>query len=171
MRIQPYTPSYNVYKTVQKVVPSEKTFSMNKNQSINLLPGQTLNLGTINGQPFNVSLFQDGSYKWSGTYILKAHEETKVTEEEIAAARMIQSYTQEGYYKGQRISSTIDSLYLLANNKMSIDNFNYKMRLCNDPQYGVKKVLEYLGIDAAKPFSINGRKFILDSDVLRDKEK
>lgn len=153
------------------VTPNQKPSSSDSNntfkQSITLDANTPIDLGTIDGKPFEMQIMEGGGFEWSGNIQIKKTE-GRVTPEQAAAAYAAASYTSAEHEQAGHISATIISIYLMTKDGLSTDSFNDSIRSSTISQKDVENALNRLGFNPSEPFTVNGRTFIFNSGTLKD---
>lgn len=154
-----------------RIQKTEKSDTIkNYSQSVTLEADKKIDLGTIDDKPFEMRLFQNGGFEWSGGLFLKAPQGgSKVTPEQAAAAYAFDSYTRTEHERANDIGAVICAIYHITNRGQPTSSFysamnNGKKILPEE----MEDALGLLGINPDEPFTINGRTFVLDSGTLKD---
>lgn len=157
--------------SIQNITQCPKLAGDNKDvfkHCLNLETNKTISLGTINGKPFDMKIFEGGA-SWTGSQMIRMHpQDARVTDEEMAAAAAFEAYTPDERLTGNSISALINQLYLVAHQGLGVSTFNNWVETQNKSQDEIKEALQRLGIDSNQTFTINGRSFSLDSGELAD---
>lgn len=163
----------SAFSKIYKNVPNEQLVRPDSNQgffqSLNLEANKIINLGSINGKPLDMKIFQNGGFEWSGSPRIFAHSGSQVTPEDAAAAYAASSlYTKNEYEQGSHISAVINRIYLVANKVMTTNSFNELIINANISQEEIDQALNRLGFDSSEPFTVNNRTFVFKDGILKD---
>lgn len=126
--------------------------------SINIEPGETRNIGNIDGIPLNIC-FDSYGMNTSFAAMVNVNEPANSPRNQLAAD-IFYSRTPEQIARAGAITSRFQLLYDVANGSMSINDFN-EINWGKDT-LSTTQLLKSLGIDTSKPFSFNGKSFYLD---------
>jgi hypothetical protein len=169
MKIGDISSASGRYNVTANQKPNSSDSNNTFKQSITLDTNTPIDLGTINGKPFEMHIMEGGGFQWSGAIRIK-DAEGKVTPEQAAAAYAAASYTTTEHEQAGQILATINKLYLITKNGQSTDPFNDFIRSFNISQKDVENALNRLGFNSSEPFTVNGRTFIFNSGTLKDYE-
>lgn len=148
--------------------PQKTGFNGTDNQTITLQADTTINMGTINGKPFDMKIHLNSGYQWSGAIPIKLTNGNIVTPEHKAAARAANAYSPREYNEGAAVSGAVHLLYLMADRGWAAQQFNDICSSTRKTQKDIENALDRLGIDKDKPFNINGRMFTYNFGILED---
>lgn len=137
-------------------------------QNVTLKAGTELNLQTINGKPYNMTIFEEGGYQWSGAIAVKATNSSVVTLADKMASYAADLYTRAEHTKASKITGVINYLYLITSRGWSADDFNDFTKQTGISESDVQEALGRLEVDINQSFTINERTFTFDSNGLKD---
>jgi hypothetical protein len=138
--------------------------------SVTLSANTPIDLGTIDGKPFEMQIMEGGGFEWPGQIQIHAHTGSQVTPEDAAAAYAAHSYSLPEQMQANHIGAVIDELYLMTKNGSSTDSLNNLISTSQISQSDVEDALTRLGFNPSEPFTVNGRAFIFSSGTLKDYE-
>jgi hypothetical protein len=124
-----------------------------------------INLGTIDGKPFEMQILGSGGFEWSGQMqIQESAPGSAVTPEQAAAAYAAHSYSLPEQMQANHVGAVIDQLYLMENNGVSTDSLNNMINSGQISQNDVENALTRLGLNPSESFTVNGRTFTFNSE-------
>ena len=127
--------------------------------SINFRPGETKNIGTVDGYPLNLRLNSNGV--WASSFQIPIHQtQGSATPEQEFAAEVFYSHSSDQQNRASSIMGGFQELYQVANGSMSVNQYNETNK---EKNISVSGLLTSLGINISKSFSFNGKTFSLDS--------
>ncbi len=132
--------------------------------SVTLNTNTPIDLGTIDGKPFEMQIMDGGGSEWSGAIRIHAHAGSQVTPEDVAAAYAAHSYTRAEYEEGDHVSAVVTYLYMMTKGVMSTDAVNSALRQTNITPSEVNDALNRLGLNSNEPFTVNGQAYIFNSE-------
>lgn len=152
--------------------PQAKSNLGKENQKFTLEAGKTINMGKIDGKPYDLELFKDGGFQWSGGPLvnIKTQGLYYVSAEDQAADRAAALYSRQEHEQANRLSAIVNCLYGVTSRGWRTSYFNEFVNQFKFSPGEVDDALSRLGIDTSNPFTINGRSFTLDSGMLKDTE-
>jgi hypothetical protein len=134
-------------------------------QAITLQPGSALNLGIINGKPFDFRLFKEGGFEWSGALRLTDMPEpgapVSAQAKAAAAAAAMDRYSEDEWKHCSDIAGVVFNLYEVARGRLPPEAFNERSRRESVPPEFLQEALSRLGVDPREPFEMNGSAYIL----------
>lgn len=168
MNIGAISSNFSLYSKM-KLTNCSNWKTINNKQSITLKANKEINLGTINGKPFEMKIFQEGGFEWSGCPRIKAPKAgSRVTDEQLEAAYATRSYTFSEHKKAGEICAVINFMYLMQDKGWTTSSFNKYIEESNISQQKIEDAFSNLGINPNKPFNLKGERFILESGKLKN---
>lgn len=155
MNIGAISSNFSLYS--KRKPPNYANWKTSNKQSITLQADKEINLGTINGRPFEMKIFSEGGFEWSGCRRIKASKAgARVTAEQRAAARAARSYTYSEHKKADEMCAVINYMYLMQEKGWASSDLNDCIKEANISQKEIKEAFNRLGIDVDQPFTVNG---------------
>lgn len=143
--------------------PARQREAHTARQAINLQPGSELNLGTINGKPFDFRLFEEGGFEWSGGLRLvdRPVPGARVSAQAEAAAAAMNRYSEDEWRHGSGIAGVVFNLYEVARGRLSPEALNKQLQSAPYQPGYLQEALSRMGMDTREPFEINGSTYAL----------
>lgn len=149
--------------TSKELQPSQTMSSASTEEStnkpINLEADTVIDLGKLNGKPFKMLIRSWGGINWSGSIDLNKNEDIIGSPKLELVNRASSAFTRAEHEQAHRTNQIISDLYLITRKGDSVKSINGVLRELGLSQGDIEDVLKRLGVDASKPFTINGRSF------------
>jgi len=169
MNINPIASSLTISGKTQNKNTTQSDTAASYNQTLNLEAGKLINLGTLEGKNYNMQIFKDGGFEWSGSLSIKEPPSgSKVTPEQIAAANAAYQYTMPAYEHGEKVAAVVNYFYMVTQKNWPVSSFNESTITSGISSEDIKDALNHLDLDSNQPFTINGRTFSLQSGILEE---
>jgi hypothetical protein len=146
--------------------PKERVCPSTSSNERDISSDQPIDLGSLNGKPFELRIVPGVGIEWSGCPFVKAPTSSVVSEEYHAAARAARMYSVAEHKFAQETVAVIGALYRYTQGRLQIDDVNDTIQFFRLAPNTVKDMLTRLGVDPDRPFRINGQHFVFVNGLI-----